>query len=103
MNKRRMEMQDLRAKDTRPVSVDVSCMVYNHGNYLRQALDSILMQETDFPVRIIIHDDASTDGTAQIIRAYAERFPDIIRPIFQTVNQYSQGISIFNNYILPEL
>jgi glycosyltransferase involved in cell wall biosynthesis len=49
------------------------------------------MQKTDFPFEIIIHDDASTDATADIIREYERKYPDIIRPIYQTENQYSKG------------
>ena len=59
-----------------PVSVDVMCYVYNHGEYLRQALDGMLMQETNFPVRIVIHDDASTDNSAEIIKEYIAAYPD---------------------------
>ena len=88
-------MQDLRAKDTRPVSVDVSCMVYNHGNYLRQALDSILMQETDFPVRIIIHDDASTDDSAAVILEYKKKYPQKIVAVIEEVNLYQNGRSVW--------
>lgn len=58
------------------------------------------MQEADFPFEVLIHDDASSDGTADIIREYEQKYPDIIKPIYQTENQYSQGISPSkNNYI----
>lgn len=46
------------------------------------------MQKTNFSYEIIIHDDASTDCSAEIIREYAERYPDIIKPIFEAENQY---------------
>lgn len=49
------------------------------------------MQETDFPIEILIHDDASTDGTDGIIREYADKYPDLILPLFEIENQYSQG------------
>jgi len=49
-------------------------------------------------VEILIHDDASTDGTADIIREYETRYPDIIKPIYQTENQYSKGIKISQVY-----
>ena len=71
--------------------VSIRCMVYNHEPYLRQCLDGFVMQRTTFPFEAIVHDDASTDGSAAIIREYAERYPDIIKPIYETENQYWKG------------
>ncbi len=71
--------------------VSICCITYNHENYIRDAIEGFLMQKTDFPFEIIIHDDASTDATANIIREYEEEYPDIIKPIYQTENQYSKG------------
>lgn len=71
--------------------VSICCITYNHQNYIRDAIEGFLMQKTDFPFEIIIHDDASTDATADIIREYEEEYPDIIKPIYQTENQYSKG------------
>lgn len=73
--------------------VSINCITFNHEAYIRSALDGFLMQKTDFPFEILLHDDASTDNTPDIIREYAERYPDIIRPMYQTENQYSKGIS----------
>ena len=73
-----------------PPLVSVRCIVYNHAPFLRQCLDGFVMQQTDFPFEVIVHDDASTDGSADIIREYAERYHDIIRPIYETENQYSK-------------
>lgn len=70
--------------------VTVRCLVYNHEPYLRQCLEGFVMQKTNFPFEAIVHDDASTDGSAAIIREYAEKYPDIIKPIFETENQYSK-------------
>ena len=78
------------------VMVSVLTTAYNHAPYIAQALDSFLMQKTDFKFEVIVHDDASTDGTADIIRQYAEKYPEIIKPIFQTENQYSQGNSPYD-------
>lgn len=72
------------------IIVSIRCLVYNHEPYLRQCLDGFVMQKTNFKFEAIVHDDASTDGSAAIIREYAEKYPDIIKPIFETENQYSK-------------
>lgn len=74
-------------EEKRP-KVCIKCITYNHGEFIRETLDGFLMQQTDFPFVAIVHDDASTDNTADIVREYAERYPDIIFPIFETENQY---------------
>lgn len=83
--------------------LSICCVTYNHKKYIRQCLDSFLMQKTNFKFEIIIHDDASTDGTADIIKEYYEKYPDIIKPIFQTENQFSQGKSISKTFIYPRI
>jgi len=75
--------------------VSVVCITYNHEHYIKDAIEGFLIQETRFPFEIIIHDDASTDATAKIVRQYAEKYPNIIRQILQQENQYSQGKKIF--------
>lgn len=70
--------------------VSVRCSTYNHEPYIAQALDGFLMQKTNFPFEVIVHDDASTDKTADIIRDYEAKFPKIIKPIYETENQYSK-------------
>ena len=77
------------SSNTAPL-VSIKCTVYNHEPYLRQCLDGFVMQKTNFPFEAIVHDDASTDGSAAIIREYAEKYPDIIKPIYETENQYSK-------------
>lgn len=77
-------------KESETPLVSIRCMAYNHELYIEQALTSFLMQETDFPFEIIVHDDASTDNTAEIIRKYATKYPQIIRPIYEKENQYSK-------------
>lgn len=73
------------------IMVSVLCLAYNHEKYIRQCLDGFVMQKTNFKFEVIIHDDASTDNTANIIREYEEKYPEIIKPIYQKENQYSQG------------
>lgn len=90
------------AKGERPL-VSICCITYNHGPYIRQTLEGFLMQETDFPWEILIHDDASTDDTQDIIREYAARFPDRIRPILREENQYSRGISNISIFNFPRV
>lgn len=66
--------------------VSVMLITYNHESYIRQALDSVLMQERDFPIEINVIDDASTDGTQVIAKEYSERFPGIVNCYFNPVN-----------------
>lgn len=75
---------------TRPMVVSIRCCTYNQKKYIRAALEGFVMQKTNFRFEAIVHDDASTDGTTEIIREYAEKYPDIIKPIFETENQYSK-------------
>lgn len=73
------------------IAVSIICNTYNHEKYIAEALDSFLMQKTDFRFEILVNDDASTDRTAEIIREYAEKHPDLIKPLLHEVNQESQG------------
>lgn len=70
--------------------VAINCITYNHERFLRDALEGFVSQQTDFPYVAIVHEDKSTDGTAAILREYAEKYPDIIKPIFEEENQYSK-------------
>lgn len=70
--------------------VVIRCTVYNHEPYLRDCLEGFVMQQTNFPFVAIVHDDASTDNSAAIIREYEEKYPNIIKPIYETENQYSK-------------
>ncbi len=76
-------------EDTVPL-VSISCITYNHEKYIRDAIEGFLMQKTIFPIEILIHDDASTDNTATIVREYEVKYPQLIKPIYQTENQYSK-------------
>lgn len=80
----------MKKNDEKPLMVSIKCSVYNHEPYLRQCLDGIVMQKTDFRFEAIVNDDASTDNSADIIREYARKYPDIITPVFHEENVYSK-------------
>lgn len=73
-----------------PLMVTIRCCTFNQEPYIRDCLEGFVMQKTNFRFEAIVHDDASTDGTAAIIKEYAEKYPDIIKPILETENQYSK-------------
>ncbi len=77
-------------KNENQVMVTVKCLTYNHKAYLRQCLEGFVMQKTNFRFEAVVHDDASTDGTIEILREFAEKYPDIIKPIYEVENQYSK-------------
>lgn len=83
--------------------VSICCTTYNHKNYIKKALDGFVMQNTNFSFEVLVHDDASTDGTAEIIREYEIKYPDLIKPIYQNENQYSkkQGL-ISSKFVYPK-
>lgn len=93
-------MQNWKNKIDKPV-VSITNNTYNHENYIAEAIESFLMQETDFPFEILVHDDCSTDNTANIIRKYEKKYPNIIKPIYQKENQYSKGIKISLTFNYP--
>lgn len=71
--------------------VSILCVTYNQENYIEEAIKSFIMQKTSFTFEVIIHDDASTDGTQKIIRKYVKEYPDILKPMYEENNQFSQG------------
>lgn len=84
--------------------VSVCCITYNHALYIKQCLEGFLMQKTNFSFEIIINDDCSTDGTTKILKEYAERYSDVIKPIFHEENQYSKGVrGILVNFVFPKV
>lgn len=83
------------------IKVTVFCLTYNHEKHIRDALDGFVMQKTDFAFEVFVHDDASTDNTAAIIREYEQKYPNIIKAVYQTENQYSQKIPIIKTHLLP--
>lgn len=85
------------------IMVSISCLTYNHEPYIRKCLDGFVMQKTNFKFEVLIHDDASTDKTADIIREYEAKYPDIIKPIYQTENQHSQHVPISRKFQYPRI
>ncbi len=83
------------------ILVSICCESFNHAPFLRDCLEGFIMQKANFKFEILIHDDASTDGSADIIREYAAKYPDLFKPILQTENQYSKGINIWNSIQHP--
>ena len=84
--------------ETDNVRVSVCMVTYNQEKYIAQAIESVLMQKTDFKFRLIIGDDASTDGTTEIIKQYAKKYPDIVKPIFheKNVGAANNSICLYN-------
>lgn len=77
------------------IMVSIFCLSYNHEKYIRKALEGFVMQQTKYSFEVVIHDDASTDGSVKIIEEYEKNYPHIIKPIYETKNLYSQGINFF--------
>jgi glycosyltransferase involved in cell wall biosynthesis len=71
--------------------VIIWCLAYNQKDFIRDALDGFVMQKSNFPYEVIVHDDCSTDGTTEIIQEYAKNYPDVIKPIIETENQWQKG------------
>ena len=81
------------------ILVSISCLAFNHAPYIKKCMDGFIMQEVNFSFEVLIHDDASTDGTTDIIREYEKKYPNIIKPIYEEENQWQRGrrgSSIFN-------
>jgi len=74
--------------------VTIASISYNQEKFIAQALEGFVEQKTNFPFEVVISDDCSTDNTAKIIKEYAHKYPDIIKPIFREKN-----LGAVNNYI----
>lgn len=90
-------------KNQNEIMVSVLCLTYNHEQYIKECLDGIVKQKTNFKFEVIVHDDASTDSTANIIRDYEKKYFGLFKVIYQKQNQYSKNISIMSTYLLPKV
>lgn len=81
--------------------VSICTTTYNHIRYLESAIESFLMQECDFSYEILIHDDCSTDGTAELVQKLAAAHPDVIFPLYEEANQYSRNVPINETFNFP--
>lgn len=93
-------MATWRGKPTEPL-VSICCTTYNHREFLPYAIESFLNQVTMFPFEILIHDDASTDGTTDYVYSLASRYPTLIKAIVQKENQWSLGRKFHGEYLFP--
>lgn len=84
-----------------PPLVSVVCITYNHEDYIQKCLNGFLMQKTNFRFEILVHDDASIDNTATIIRKYEEEYASLFRVVYQKENQYSQGVCPCEDILFP--
>lgn len=75
--------------------VSVLCCTYNHRNFIETTLNSILNQKTDFPLEIIVSDDASNDGTKEIIEKFVAQYPNRIKAILRK-NNVGVGENYYN-------
>ena len=72
------------------IFLTVWCFAYNFADYIRDTFEGFLRQQTNFRFRIIVFDDASTDGTSDIVREYAEKYPDYFIPYIAEENTFYQ-------------
>jgi len=84
------------------IKVSVICLTYNHEKYITEALEGFLNQKTDFEFEVLVHDDKSTDSTSEILKKYAAESKGIIKPIFETENQFSKGNFEFVNSLFMQ-
>lgn len=85
----------------KPLLLSVACITYNHAPFIRECFEGFLMQKTDFEFEILVHDDASNDGTAEIIKEYEQKYPHLFKVVYQTENQYSKGVKPIIKYLFP--
>ena len=101
MAEKSAEREKLNTVNTPACKVSVLCAAFNHEDFLRDTWDSFLAQKTNFPFEVLVNDDASADGTAEILREYAKKYPEIIRPFYQKENLYSRRMNVYDLVFFP--
>jgi glycosyltransferase involved in cell wall biosynthesis len=93
--------QRLRAGRARRPKVSVEVITYNQAQFIAQALDSVLNQKASFEWEIVVGDDCSTDGTREILRSYADRYPERIRLLLhpRRLGPHKLGLEGKNNLL----
>lgn len=94
-----LEKKESMLKENNEALVTIVCTVFNHEKYIEKAIKGFLMQRCSFKYIVYIQDDCSTDNSAEIIKDYEKRYPDIIKGYYLNENIYSQGISPLFNLI----
>ena len=84
------------------IQVTVVCNTYNHKDYIREAIESLLMQKCNFTFEIIVHDDCSTDGTKEILEEYVGKYAHLTI-LFEEENQFKKGVYHFKEKTLPKV
>lgn len=84
------------------IAVSVFCQTYNQEKYIGKCLDSLTSQRTNFKFEILVHDDASNDETANIIKKYVKKYPDIIVPIYEEENQWNKNVFTTKDILYPK-
>ena len=93
-----MELEKKLKISSNNILASIVCKTYNQEKYIEQTIESLLLQQTTFDFEILIHDDASTDETQNIIKRFAGKYPAKIFPFFEDENQFSKNINTAFNY-----
>ncbi|MEZ9835254.1 glycosyltransferase [Vibrio breoganii] len=81
-------------KFTDKVYVSCVCITFNQRQFIEQTIQGFLAQITDYRFEIVVHDDASTDSTRELLELYKSRYPGIIKLVLQDKNQHTLGKKI---------
>lgn len=83
------------------ILVTIFCTAFNHQKYIARTLSSFLNQKVNFEYEILVHDDASMDGTQDVIRSFLDKYPQKINAILQVENQWKKGINFMRDIAMP--